>query len=87
MLREYGEKAGGLPLIDDVERWKEYGLDSDDIPTKQEESSTSKRKVDAKSSKDEATTSRARDVSPLRKTRKTPFCCVQVFFKRGFVCW
>lgn len=39
LLRKYGEKAGGLLPIEDVERWKEYGLDSDDIPTKHEESS------------------------------------------------
>ncbi|CAL8167882.1 unnamed protein product [Prunus armeniaca] len=57
LLKKYWEKAGGLPPAKYVERWKQYGPYSDDLPDEQEESSIEnplKRKADTKSSKDEA---------------------------------
>ncbi|CAL2271085.1 unnamed protein product [Prunus armeniaca] len=70
LLSEYWEKDGGLLPTKDVEKWKQYDPDSDDLPTERDESSTEhpeKWKADARSSKDEARTSWARDVSLVIK--------------------
>ncbi|CAL8153053.1 unnamed protein product [Prunus armeniaca] len=69
------KEVGGLAPAKDIERWKQYCPDLDDYPTEQEKSSTKlpeKRKATPWSSKDEAATSRARDVSLLRKKLRLP---------------
>ncbi|CAL8115589.1 unnamed protein product [Prunus armeniaca] len=75
LLSEYREEDGGLPPVEDVERWKQNGPDPDDLSAEQEGCSAeppSKRKVEVKSPRTQATSSRARNVSPLRKKPKLP---------------
>ncbi|CAL2247869.1 unnamed protein product [Prunus armeniaca] len=60
LLSEYREEDGGLPPAEDVERWKQNGPDPDDL------------KAEVKSPRTQATSSRARNVSPLRKKPKLP---------------
>ena len=38
-LGKYREEVGGLPPAQDVERWKQNGLDFDDLPAGQEKCS------------------------------------------------
>lgn len=74
-LSEYRRKTGGLPPTEDIERWKLHCPNSDDLPDEQEEFLTElprKRKAAPKLSKDEVETSRARDVSLLRKKCRLP---------------
>ncbi|CAL2278269.1 unnamed protein product [Prunus armeniaca] len=40
LLSEHRKEAGGLPPVEDVERWKLHGSDLDDLPTEREKSST-----------------------------------------------
>ncbi|CAL2271554.1 unnamed protein product [Prunus armeniaca] len=75
LLSEYREEDGGLPPAEDVGRWKQNGPDPDDLSAEQEACSAepqSKRKVEVKSPRTQATSSRARNVSPLRKKPKLP---------------
>ncbi|XP_034227602.1 uncharacterized protein LOC117636985 [Prunus dulcis] len=70
LLSGYREEDGGLPPVEDVERWKQNGPDLDDLLAGQEECSAeslSKRKAAAKSPRGEATSSHAKDRSPSRK--------------------
>ncbi|CAL8131699.1 unnamed protein product [Prunus armeniaca] len=60
LLSEYREEDGGLPPAEDVERWKQNGPDLDDL------------KAEVKFPRTQATFSRARNVSPLRKKPKLP---------------
>ncbi|CAL8167959.1 unnamed protein product [Prunus armeniaca] len=86
LLSEYWEKDGGLPPTKDVEKWKQYDPDSDDLPTERDESSTEhpeKWKADARSSKDEARTSWARDVSLLRKKPRLPSVVIKFSLKEA----
>ncbi|CAL8151499.1 unnamed protein product [Prunus armeniaca] len=72
---EYREVDGGLPPAEDVERWKQNGLDPDDLPTVHEECSAEsppKRKAATKSSRGEATSSHAKNGSPSRKKPRLP---------------
>ncbi|CAL8124080.1 unnamed protein product [Prunus armeniaca] len=51
LLSEYREEVGGLPFVQDVERWKQNGPDPDDLFVGHEECSAespSKRKADVK---------------------------------------
>ncbi|KAL6276769.1 hypothetical protein ACE6H2_020370 [Prunus campanulata] len=73
-IERVSEECWGFALAKDVKRWKKYGPDSDDLPPERDESSMElpeKRKADAKSSKDEVGTLRARDVS-LQKRSHLP---------------
>ncbi|CAL8169023.1 unnamed protein product [Prunus armeniaca] len=75
LLSEYQDEDGGLPPAEDVERWKQNGPDPDDLSAEQEACSAeppSKRKAEVKSPRTQATSSRARNVSPLRKKPKLP---------------
>ncbi|BBH05574.1 hypothetical protein Prudu_017010, partial [Prunus dulcis] len=78
LLSEYRDEDGGLPPTEDVERWKQNCPDPDDLPARQGKclaESTSKRKVVAKSSRDEATSSHAKNGSPSRKKPNScPLC-------------
>ncbi|CAL9024561.1 unnamed protein product [Prunus brigantina] len=68
-----------------IPKWR-WLLNSDDLPTERDESSTKhpeKWKADARSSKDEARTSRARDVSPLRKKPRLPSVVIKFSLKEG----
>ncbi|CAL8094058.1 unnamed protein product [Prunus armeniaca] len=60
LLSEYREEDGGLPPAEDVERWKQNGPNPDDL------------KAEVRSPRTQATSSRARNVSPLRKKPKLP---------------
>ena len=76
LLSEYREEDGGLPPVEDVERWKQNGPDPDDLSAEQDECFAEpppKRKADVKSSRTPATSLRARNVSPLRKKPRLPF--------------
>ncbi|CAL8169024.1 unnamed protein product [Prunus armeniaca] len=75
LLSEYRDEDGGLPLAEDVERWKQNGPDPDDLSAEQGACSAEppqKRKAEVKSPRTQATSSRARNVSPLRKKPKLP---------------
>ncbi|CAL2268364.1 unnamed protein product [Prunus armeniaca] len=75
LLSDDQEKFGGLPPVEDVERWKHDSPNLDDLPAAQEECSAeprSKRKTNVKSSRTQATSSRAKNVSPLNKKPKLP---------------
>ncbi|CAL8174062.1 unnamed protein product [Prunus armeniaca] len=75
LLSEYREVDGGLPLAEDVERWKQNGLDPDDLLAGQEECFTKsppKRKAVGKSSRGEATSSHTKNRSPSRKKPRLP---------------
>ncbi|BBH03413.1 Serine protease inhibitor SERPIN family protein [Prunus dulcis] len=64
LLSGYREEDGGLPPVEDVERWKQNGPDPDDLLGGQEECSAeslSKRKAATKSPRGEATSSHAKD--------------------------
>ncbi|KAH0976922.1 hypothetical protein GBA52_026641 [Prunus armeniaca] len=75
LLSERQREVAGLPSVEDVERRKLYGLDSNNLLAKREKSKTElpkKRKASSRSIIDEATTSRSRDVSPQRKKLRFP---------------
>lgn len=66
---------GGLPPAEDVERWKQYGLDSDDQLDARDKSSTNiseKREHVSKDFRNEAATFRVRDAAHLKKKHKLP---------------
>ncbi|VVA32272.1 PREDICTED: LOC110760952 [Prunus dulcis] len=88
LLSNYQKKADGLPPAKDIERWKQYGSDSDDQLVEREESSTElpeKRKADVRSSKDKAATLQARDVSPLRKKLRLSSAVIKSSSSRGLI--
>ena len=75
LLSEYREEDGGLPPVEDVERWKQNGPNPDDLSAEQDECYAEpplKRKADVKSSRTPATSLWTRNVSPLRKKPRLP---------------
>ncbi|CAL8169250.1 unnamed protein product [Prunus armeniaca] len=66
LLSEYREEVGGLPYVQYVEKWKQNGGVLCRTPFKKEG-----RYV--KSSRNEATTSLVKDVTPLRKKPRIPY--------------
>ncbi|CAL8168314.1 unnamed protein product [Prunus armeniaca] len=84
LLSEHRKKAVGMPPTRDVERWKQYGPNSNDKLGEREESSIEipkKRKDAPEPSKDEVTTSRARDMSLLRKKLRLPYAVINSSLK------
>ncbi|CAL9024742.1 unnamed protein product, partial [Prunus brigantina] len=84
LLSEHRKKAIGMPPTRDVERWKQYGPDLDDQLGERDESSIEipkKRKDAPKLFKDEVATSRARDMSLLRKKLRLPYVVINSSLK------